>query len=176
MKLYLLRHGEAAEHGDPQFKETERPLTPKGIQRTKQLTHALREMEISFDAILSSPLVRARQTAEIVGRGLGEKVQLTDTLAPSGNMGKLVEQVNAIQPVPQSVVLVGHEPYLSVLISLLCTGGPDLPLKLKKGALCRLEVESLTTGKCAILEWLLQPRLVGFKGSKRDEKNAGSRR
>src|SRR5690242_1065300 len=117
MKLYILRHGEAAEHGDPRFKENERPLTPKGIQRTKQLAHTLREMEISFDLILSSPLVRAKQTADIVARGLGEKVDLTDTLSPSGNMGKLVELINAIRPPPKSVLLVGHEPYLSVLIS-----------------------------------------------------------
>jgi phosphohistidine phosphatase len=169
MKLYILRHGEAAEHGDPQYKENERPLTPKGIQRTKQLAHMLREMEISFDVILSSPLVRARQTAEIVARGLDEKVDLTDALAPSGNMGKLVEEVNAIHPLPKSVLLAGHEPYLSVLISLLCTGAADLPVKMKKGALCRLEVEKLTAGKCAILEWLIQPRLLGLKASKRDE-------
>src|ERR1041385_7817682 len=139
MKLYILRHGDAAEHGDPRFKENERPLTPKGIQRTKQLTHALRQMEVSFDAILSSPLVRARQTAEIVARGVKEKVELTDALSPSGSMEKLVEHINAIRPAAESVLLTGHEPYLSGFISLLCVGGPELPLKLKKGALCRLE-------------------------------------
>jgi phosphohistidine phosphatase len=169
MKLYILRHGEAAEHGDPQFKENERPLTPKGIQRTKQLAHALRQMEVSFNVILSSPLTRARQTAEIVARGLEQKVELTDALAPSGSMEKMVEQIDHIHPVPEAVLLVGHEPYLSGFISLLCTGGPSLPIKLKKGALCRLEIETLACGPCATLEWLLQPRLVGLKSAQRDK-------
>ncbi|MGD0614137.1 MAG: phosphoglycerate mutase family protein, partial [Verrucomicrobiota bacterium] len=70
MKLYILRHGDAVEHGDPRYKENDRPLTPKGIQRTKLLAHALRQMEVSFDAVFSSPLARARETAEIVARGL----------------------------------------------------------------------------------------------------------
>ncbi len=161
MKLYILRHGEAVEHGDPCFTENERPLTPKGIQRTKQLAHALREREICFDKILSSPLVRARQTAEIVARGMQKPVGLTDALTPAGNMKSLVEQISMIRPTPGSVVLVGHEPYLSGFISFLCLGNADLPIKLKKGALCRLEIEHLTCGKCATLEWLLQPRLFG---------------
>ncbi|MBC8096454.1 MAG: phosphohistidine phosphatase SixA [Akkermansiaceae bacterium] len=161
MKLYLLRHGEAAEHGDPRYKENERPLTPKGIQRTKQLAHALREMDIAFDKILSSPLLRARQTAEIMARGMEKPADLTEALTPSGNMQALVEQIGGIRPVPASVLLVGHEPYLSGFISFLCLGNPELQIKLKKGALCRLEIEQLTCGKCAVLEWLLQPRLFG---------------
>ena len=164
MKLYILRHGDAAEHGDPRYKEDERPLTPKGIQRTKQLAHALRLMEISFDAVLSSPLVRARQTAEIAARGLKieRKIDLTENLSPSGSMSKLVTEISIIRPMPESVLLVGHEPYLSGFISLLCVGGPNLAVKLKKGALCRLEVEDLHCGKCAELDWLLQPRIIGF--------------
>src|SRR5262245_24125207 len=129
MKLYILRHGDAAEHGDPRYKENERPLTSKGIQRTKQLAHTLREMEISFDVILSSPLTRARETAEIVARGHKGKVELTDHLSPSGSMEKLVGEIHAIYPAPKSVLLTGHEPYLSAFISLLCVGGLDLPVK-----------------------------------------------
>src|SRR6185369_4521079 len=99
MKLYILRHGDAVEHGDSRFKENERPLTPKGIQRTKQLAHLLRQMEISFDAILSSPLIRARQTAEIIARGLqlSENIELTDQLTPAGSMEKLVERINVLR-------------------------------------------------------------------------------
>jgi phosphohistidine phosphatase len=171
MKLYILRHGDAVEHGDPRYKENERPLTPKGIQRTKQLAHVLREMEISFDAVLTSPLTRARETAEIVARGLklDTKVQLSEHLTPSGSMEELVHQVNTIRPAPKNVVLVGHEPYLSGFISLLCTGGPGLPMVFKKGALCRLEVEVLNCGKCATLDWLLQPRVIGFNPPKRKD-------
>jgi len=165
MKLYILRHGDAVEHGDPRYKENERPLTPKGIQRTKQLAHALRQMEVSFDLVLSSPLTRARQTAEIVARGLHlvTKLKFTGHLAPSGSMDQLVDEIRAARPVPENVLLSGHEPYLSGFISLLCVGGLGLPLKMKKGALCRLDVETLTCGKCATLEWLIQPRVFGSK-------------
>src|SRR5215471_7709934 len=106
MKLYVLRHGEAAEHGDPRYKENERPLTPKGIQRTKQLGHVLREMEISFDVILSSPLTRARQTADLVARALKVEVDLTNSLSPSGSVIDLVQEVNLIRPTPNSVLIV----------------------------------------------------------------------
>ena len=169
MKLFILRHGDAVEHGDPRFKENERPLTPKGIQRTKNLAHALRQMEVSFDAVLSSPLARARETAEIIVRGLQleKNAEWTDALLPSGGMDTLVRQINAKHPVPATVLLVGHEPYLSGFVSLLCTGGPGLPIEFKKGALCRLEVDALSCAKCAVLEWLLPPRLLGFKPSKR---------
>jgi phosphohistidine phosphatase len=171
MKLYILRHGDAAEHGDPRYKEDERPLTTKGIQRTKQLAHVLREMEISFDAILSSPLTRARETAEIIARGLKvqDNLRFSEHLKPSGSMEEIVHQVNTIRPSPKSVVLVGHEPYLSGFISLLCTGGPGLPMVFKKGALCRLELEVLSCGKCAMLDWLLQPRVFGFSAPKRKD-------
>ncbi len=69
MKLYVLRHAEAADDNDPRFEsDADRPLTIKGVRRTKLLAHALRQWEITFDVILSSPLVRARETAEIVMR------------------------------------------------------------------------------------------------------------
>lgn len=172
MKIYVLRHGDAAEHGDPRYKENDRPLTAKGIQRTKQLAHVLREMEISLDLILSSPLTRARETAEIIARGIKDQdnMRFSEHLAPSGSMEELVHQVNTVRPMPKNVMLVGHEPYLSGFISLLCTGGPGLPMVFKKGALCRLDVEVLTCGKCAQLDWLLQPRVIGFSPPKRKEK------
>ncbi len=171
MKLYVLRHGDAVEHGDPRYKENERPLTSKGTQRTKQLAHALREMAVTFDAILTSPLTRARQTAEIVARGLRleEKMEFSDHLTPSGSMEKMVEKLNILRPLPENVLLVGHEPYLSGFISLLCVGGPGLELRLKKGALCRIEFEHLICGRCATLEWLLQPRVIGLEAPKRKE-------
>jgi len=174
MKLYILRHGDAAEGGDPRYKENERPLTSKGIHRTKQLAHVLREMEITFDSILTSPLTRARETAEIVARGvkLQDNLRFSEHLSPSGSMEELVHQVNTIRPAPKNVLLVGHEPYLSGFISLLCIGGPGLPIAFKKGALCRLDVQVLNCGKCATLDWLLQPRVIGFSPPKRKEQKS----
>jgi phosphohistidine phosphatase len=169
MKLYILRHGDAVEPGDPRYREAERPLTPKGKQRTKQLAHLLHRIEVSFDAILSSPLTRARETAEIVARNLEieGRLRVSEFLSPSGSMEKLVLEVDSIRPVPGAVLLVGHEPYLSSFVSLLCTGAPGLPVTLKKGALCRLEVSRLACAKCAELEWLVQPRLLNLSPPKR---------
>lgn len=166
MKLYLLRHGEAADHGDPRYpNDAARPLTAKGRKRTRQLANALRQMEVSFDVILSSPLVRARQTAEIVARSLDleKKLKLTNHLAPGGAFVDLLAQVEHTRAHAKAILLVGHEPYLSQLISQLCTGGPTLALELKKGGLCRLELESVKAGRCATLEWLLSPRHFGPK-------------
>src|SRR6266540_6373473 len=112
MKLYVLRHGEAGEPDDPKCKnDADRPLTPKGIQRTKLLAHTLRQMEIPFDVIFCSPLVRARETAEIVERGLRlhGRLEFTDHLAPAGDMEKLLARINGLRPVPASLLLVGHE-------------------------------------------------------------------
>src|SRR5882762_5883878 len=111
MKLYILRHGEAGEPDDPKYKnDAERPLTLKGIQRTKLLAHALRQMEITFDVILSSPLVRARETAEIVERGLRlqGRLELNEHLAPSGDVEKLLNQLNKLRPAPGNILLAGH--------------------------------------------------------------------
>ena len=166
MKLYILRHGDAGEHGDPRYpNDAARPLTSKGIKRTRQLANALRQMEISFDVIFSSPLVRARQTAEIVARSLDleKKLRLSNHLAPDGAFVDILAQVDNARPTAKTVLLVGHEPYLSELISLLCTGGPTLGLTLKKGGLCRMEVGSIKAGRCAMLEWLLTPRHFGPK-------------
>ena len=163
MKLYILRHGDAGDRGDPKYQnDDERPLSPKGIRRTEALTRALRELDVTFDAILSSPLVRARETAEIVERGLRLQghVALIEHLAPDGDVGRLVHEVNAIQPAPDNVLLVGHEPDLSSLIALLTTGGSQLSLTLKKGGLCRMDVASLRAGQCASLEWLMPPGVI----------------
>ena len=166
MKLYILRHGEAADHGDRRYAtDAARPLTPKGIKRTRQLANALRQMDIKFDVIFSSPLVRARQTAEIVARGLKleKKLRLTNHLAPAGAYVDLVAQIGNVRPRADAILVVGHEPHLSGLISLLCTGGSSLGLTLKKGGLARLELESVRPGRCASLEWLLTPRHFGPK-------------
>ena len=67
-------------------------------------------------------------------------------------------QINEHYSDKESVLLVGHEPYLSGLISTLIAGMPSIPINLKKGGLCCLTVQALTYGQCATLEWLLAPR------------------
>lgn len=160
MELYILRHGIAVDPGTPGYEDSERPLTPKGEGKLKQSARAMKALELSFDRILSSPYVRTRQTAEIVAKAFdaARKLDFSDSLAPNGSSKKLLEVLDEMDPQANSVLLVGHEPYLSGLISLLVSGDSSLSIVMKKGGLCKLTVESLKAGRCAELEWLLTPR------------------
>jgi phosphohistidine phosphatase len=102
------------------------------------------------------------RTAEIVARVFDAEKKLTvcETLAVGGDPQELVQQLQERHRSAVEVMLVGHEPYLSELISVLLTGHTDLPLNLKKGGLCKLSLTRLRYGKCATLEWLVAPRLM----------------
>jgi phosphohistidine phosphatase len=161
MNLFILRHGIAAEPDAPGIKmDAERPLVAKGEQRLRAAAAAMEKMELSFDAIISSPYLRAKQTAEIVARHfkLQKKLTFSDDLIPGGNPQALIQQINDLKPAPENLLLVGHEPYLSRLIALLAAGIPTATIEMKKGGLCKLEVEELECGHCATLAWLLTPR------------------
>lgn len=162
MNLYILRHGIAVDHGTGEYKDSERPLTEEGIDKMKKTAKAMEKLDLNFDAILSSPFIRARQTAEIVAAKLNlqDKLELTDSLA-SGKTGKpLIEELQTEYKNDQKILLVGHEPDLSLLISKLTSGNDSVGLILKKGGLAKLSIEDLRYGRCAVLCWLLTPRLL----------------
>ena len=161
MNLYVLRHGIAVERGAPGFKtDADRPLTPKGRRQLRQMTAAMQSMGLHFSLILSSPFLRAWQTAEIVARSLKLKkcLAFSDALAPDADAKALIRQLHELKPAPENILLVGHEPYLSRLVALLISGGEMANVELKKGSLCKLETGSLRFGRCAILAWLLTPK------------------
>ena len=165
MNLYLLRHGLAVEPGTAGFrKDFERPLTPEGKQKLRSVAKAIKALDLYFDLILSSPYIRARQTAELVAKSLkaSERLELLDALAPDGNIRKLVKLLEGLAPPPQEILLVGHEPYMSSLISRLVYGQPGARVVMKKGGLCKLSVGSIEHGRCASLEWLLTPKQMGL--------------
>ncbi len=164
MNLYLLRHAIAVEHGTPEYDDDDRPLTPDGKAKFRDSIKGIRSLELSFDLILSSPLPRATQTADIFVEvlKLRNNVKLDDNLAPDGDARKLIKYLNALQPATESIVLVGHEPCLSGLVSLLTCGDESLAMNFKKGALCKLTVGSLKHGRCATLEWILTPRQMSL--------------
>jgi phosphohistidine phosphatase len=161
MNLYILRHGLAVDRGAPGFKkDSDRPLTAKGKQRLWRIAEAMDALELDFDAILTSPHLRALQTAEIVAETfeLRKKLQLSDHLTPTGSPRSLLEQIAKLEPRAKNVLLIGHEPYLGKLIALLTSGHTHLALDLKKGGVCKLEVDTLRYGPCATLAWLLTPK------------------
>lgn len=157
MEIYILRHGIAVERGTPGYKkDSGRPLTPEGEDKMHQIADAMLGMDLKFDLILSSPYVRTEQTANIVAGELDKEVTFTEYLKPGGNALELIGEINDEKP--QTVLLVGHEPDLSNLISVLVTGGSDARIELKKGGLCKLTTNKLVFGQCATLHWLLTPK------------------
>lgn len=165
MNLYLLRHGLAEELVTSGLaQDSERPLTPKGERKLWKVAEGMKALELTFDVILCSPYVRARQTAEIIAEAMHtrKKIEFSETLTPSGNAKKLIELLNHFDPALQEILLVGHEPHLSQLISLLVSGKTGFAVVMKKGGLCKLTVESLHYGRCAALEWLLTPGQMGL--------------
>ena len=159
MNIYILRHGVAAAKDDPAFaSDSERPLTKKGTKKFRKAARGIDRLGISFDAILSSPLVRARQTADIVAAILRREscVEEIPGLAPDSSPEQLLSELSSVED-KEHVMLVGHEPFLGKLAGFLLRGqnDPDLVIPLKKGGICRIEIESLPSAKPGQLHWLL---------------------
>jgi len=162
MKIFFLRHAIALDRTRWKGADAQRPLTKNGIRKMKKIARGMRRLGITFDWILTSPYRRAYDTAEIVVKeykAAGQR-RVRKALASDGDPKLLVRHLARDFRTRDSVLLVGHEPYLSRLIGILVAGSPEISLELKKGGLCLLTADSLTFGKCAKLEWLLSPRFV----------------
>lgn len=171
MNLYLLRHGIAVAGDEPGIEsDSERPLTPKGIKRMRRAATGLRRLGIGFDTILTSPLIRARQTAEIVAEALGLQGQLQEIsgLAPESSVDNLFFGLTRFQN-REHLILVGHQPLLSETAVFLLRGKRDssLHLPLKKAGLCCIEIDAIPPGKPGTLHWLLAPKQLRLLSGKR---------
>lgn len=160
MRLYLLRHAIAGERDAEKFSDDgQRPLTRAGIKKMIKIAKILRKMDLKIDLILSSPLVRTRETAEIVREHLRlekDRLVLVDQLSPLGDPSQLITDIQT-NYMHERLLLVGHEPDLSNLISRLLSGDTALSVTMKKGGICCLSIGQLVAGKCATLEWLINP-------------------
>jgi phosphohistidine phosphatase len=158
MNLFLLRHAIAVEAGSSVgMSDADRPLSPEGKKKMRKIALGMKTLELSFDLILSSPYVRARETAEIVAHEFGTVLEFTSRLEVGGDPAALVAEVDARGRDLTDVLLVGHEPQLSRLISYLLAGNSGLSVTMKKGGLCKLDVPRLRYARSASLEWLLTP-------------------
>jgi phosphohistidine phosphatase len=163
-EIYLVRHAIAAERGDDWPDDTKRPLTARGIHRFKDGLPGLKELEMSIEEIFSSPLVRAKQTADILAAGvLGTPpVKLLDSLAP-GHTPMIVMTQLAKVAKRQRIALVGHEPDLGELAAHLI--GATRPLLFKKGGMCRIDVGGLGPKRTGSLIWFVTPKALRKLGS-----------
>ena len=162
MELYFLRHGDAGAAAGWKGSDAERPLSREGIARMEQEASAMARLGLAVDAILTSPLVRALQTADIVARKMHmtKAVAVEERLSPGFGTEELLG-ILADRPSLRGLLLVGHEPDFSRVISA-CIGGGRV--ECKKGSLVRVDLEdprSLT----GTLAWLLPPRLLAPRGT-----------
>ena len=158
-ELYLVRHAIAADRGEEWPDDDQRPLTARGVSRFKETVAGLRKLGVEIDEILTSPLVRAKQTADVLAQGVPgtHPVKVLDALAP-GHVPTSVLAELAKATRRRRIALVGHEPGLGELAAHLIGAGRALPFK--KGGVCRIDVESLSSRRPGALVWFVPPRLL----------------
>lgn len=160
MELYLLRHGiaEDAPAGQP---DSARKLTPKGEEKTAEVLKMAEAAGVKPSLILSSPYVRALETARIAARVLayhGEIVQMK-SLVPHGTPAAVWHDLRDYKD-EESVLLAGHEPLLSHLVGHLLNS-PALHVHMKKSALVRIDLEGFGAAPRGTLRWMTIPKLAG---------------
>jgi phosphohistidine phosphatase len=158
MNLYILRHGIAADRDNRKYPDDAlRPLTDRGIRRMRREAKGINAIGVAPDVIISSPLVRAIQTAEIVRDGLDAPSQMviSETLLPEAHPSQIIQELVKSHSPSGSMMVVGHEPHLSSLVSYIMTGKVSWIIRLKKGALCNMDISA--TGRGQLL-WALAPR------------------
>jgi phosphohistidine phosphatase len=156
MNLFILRHGKAADRGPKWRPDSTRPLTREGEKKMFAAARGIHSLKLSFDLILTSPYLRAFRTAEILGEVFEpKKVFETKNLIPEAEPRAVIDEINENFSGLGQIVLVGHEPFLSRLISMLLSGRDDVSIELRKGGFCKLSIKTLVFDKCATLDWLL---------------------
>jgi phosphohistidine phosphatase len=155
MEVWILRHA-AAERQADWGQDADRALTPKGAKRATSVAKGLSALEPEIEAVLTSPFVRARQTAEPAARALGiERSIETRALEPSRDPEDVVRELSRGKW--RSVLLVGHEPHLGSLLGFLVFGDPDREIPLRKAAVAHVSWEPKGEGR---LEALLPPEIL----------------
>jgi phosphohistidine phosphatase len=158
-ELYLIRHGLAEEQGDAWPDDTKRPLTDQGIARLRRAARSLVRLGVSIDAVLTSPLVRTRQTAEIVAAAFAPHpaVVNVDALMPGGAPPAVAAEIEKNSR-RRRLAIVGHEPGIGELAAWLL--GTKNPIEFKKGGMCRIDVDGATLRGGGALRWMMTPKIL----------------
>jgi|SRR5580704_16410917 phosphohistidine phosphatase len=158
MIIYFLRHASAGEPLSNPKKDEKRALDETGVEQCGYVGRALAALDVQVDAILSSPLKRAAQTASLVGNEMGHegKLQLEDGLRPTATFAdfrKLIEKYAKLD----AIMVVGHNPSLSEFLGRsISETGCEAAVELKKGAVARVEMSR----NAASLTWCLTPKIL----------------
>jgi len=158
MRLLIIRHAIAVPRGTADIPDDERPLTPQGEKRFRQAAKGLARITKRPDALLTSPLVRARETAVIAANAWGGPEPGIDVSLASGSFEGLAATL-ASHPDDATVAIVGHEPHLSTLLARLIGTESAARLTFRKGGAALVEIpESLDEG--GVLVWYMQPKIL----------------
>ena len=156
MELLLVRHGPAGERtagSDDRI----RPLTPEGAEKFERAARGLKTLVPTLELLVASPLVRARQTADVLGAAYGGLVPVETPLLEPGTDPEATVRWLRQQAKHRSIGLVGHEPHLGHLASYLLSGSRESFVVLKKGGACLLDVPREVEPGSARLHWFLKP-------------------
>ena len=158
-QLFLIRHGVAEERGDAWPDDAKRPLSEDGIERFQKSARGLARLDVWLDVVLTSPLVRARQTAEIVASAFDPRPSIItiESLAPGGSYASLVADLEK-HGRKTRIALVGHEPGIGELGARLI--GSRHSFEFKKGAVCRIDVDEIPPVGPGDLRWFLTPKAM----------------
>ena len=158
-QLFLIRHGVAEERGDAWPDDAKRPLSEDGIERFQKSARGLARLDVWIDVVLTSPLVRARQTAEIVASAFDPRPSIItiESLAPGGSYASLVADMEK-HGRKTRIALVGHEPGIGELGARLI--GSRHSFEFKKGAVCRIDVDEIPPVGPGDLRWFLTPKVM----------------
>ncbi len=157
LRLYLIRHAEAVPGDDPNYADEERPLTAAGRTAARKLGEQLAAHNVRFDAILTSPLVRARETTDELVAGLGKTagpVEVVEELEPGRKPRKLDREL--VKRDGQAIALVGHQPDLGDYAARLI-GSEKKSIKLDKPGVACVACDDPPGKACGELVWLLPP-------------------
>ena len=161
MDVYALRHGKAEERTLSVKSDSRRKLTESGKKELRCISKAIKSMDIRFDCIFSSPLLRARQTAEIIYSQVKCKKQsivFWDELKPEFDTDKIIQRLSALKP-DSSVLLVGHEPVLSRLVgTVISSNDCHVSIALKKGGFAHVQCHMQDSKISGTLRSIMTPR------------------
>ena len=158
MEIYILRHAPAVKRGTAEYPNDDRPLTKDGTQKMKLGSAGIRNVVRSVDIILTSPLIRALDTAKIAAKALKYKHRILSCkeLLPGVPTNDLVHYLTKFKQ-SAKLLIVGHEPGLSLTVSALLGSSKPL-IELKKGAMCRIDASELPLKEPGKLIWHLTPK------------------
>ena len=166
MLLYFMRHG-AAEPGigSP---DAARRLTREGQEEVRRAARGLARAGIAFGAVFTSPLVRARRTAEIVlsEQPAAADLKVADWLAPGATIEDVLSHLKIPALSPSGILIVGHEPDMSTIAVRLVSGDPGRSLRFEPGTIACITLDAVPPTRPASLEWILTARLAASLGSK----------